>query len=206
VVDYWFAEYTPKPGDIALDVGAGIGQDTLIFAKQVGTQGQVFSFEANPVTARCLCKTVRRSGLKNVKTVAAAVFDRPGKVSIANSEAHVRNSLLEAEGGQTVDVPALTLDDFVDQHHIQVVDLLKVNIEGAERQALLGFRRNFDRVRHVAIACHDWIADLGHTERYRTLEFVREFLESQGFVLKRRADEKRPWIRDVLYGSRRGFA
>jgi FkbM family methyltransferase len=204
VVDRWFADYAPKSGDIVLDVGAGIGDETVVFAKQVGTQGRVFSFEANPSTARCLSKTIRRSGLTNVETVAAAVFDRPGKVSIADTEAHARNSLMAAGGTKTVEVPALTLDDFVEQNRIQVVDLLKMNIEGAERPALLGFRRNFDRVRHVVIDCHDWIADLGHSDGYRTLRFVREFLESRGFLVKRRAKEQQPNIEYTLYGSRRG--
>jgi len=204
VVDNWFAGYVPKPGDIVLDVGEGIGEETVVFAKQVGTQGRVFSFEANPVTARCLSKTVRRSGLKNVETVAAAVFDRPGKVSIANAEAHFRNSLLAAGGTKMVEVPALTLDDFVEQNRIQAVDLLKMNIEGAERPALLGFRRNFDRVRHVAIDCHDWIADLGYSDGYRTLEFVREFLESRGFFVKPHSNKQRLYFEYTLYGSRRG--
>jgi FkbM family methyltransferase len=204
VADFWFVGYVPKQGDIVFDVGAGIGEETVVLANQVGTQGRVFSFEANPVTARCLSKTVRRSGLKNVEVVAAAVFDRPGKISIANGEALARNSLLSAGGGPMVEVPALTLDDFVEQNRIQVVDLLKMNIEGAERQALLGFRKNFNRVRHVVISCHDWIADLGHASSFRTLEFVQQFLNEQGFSVKRRFDAKHPAARETLDGSRRG--
>jgi FkbM family methyltransferase len=204
VVDRWFAGYAPKPGEVVLDIGAGIGEETVVFAEQVGAQGRVFSFEANPATARCLSKTVERSGLKNVRAIAAAVFDRPGKVSIANVEAHARNSLLAAGGTQMVEVPALTLDDFVEENRIQTVDLLKMNIEGAERPALLGFRRNFDRVRNVVIDCHDWIADLGRSEDYRTLGFVREFLESRGFIIKRGADEKQHYSEFTVYGSRRG--
>ena len=102
-----------------------------------------------------------------------------------------------------VEVPALTLDDFVEQKRIQAVDLLKMNIEGAERPALLGFSRNFDRVKNVAIDCHDWIADLGHSDSYRTLGFVREFLESRGFFIKRHPNKPPPYVEYSLYGSRR---
>jgi FkbM family methyltransferase len=204
VVDFWFVGYVPKHGDVVFDVGAGIGEETVVLANQVGTQGRVFSFEANPVTARCLSKTVRRSRLNNVEVVAAAAFDHPGTVSIANGEALARNSVLASGGGQMVEVPALTLDNFVEQNRIQAIDLLNMNIEGAERQALLGFRRNFNRVRHVAISCHDWIADLGHSDGYRTLEFVQQFLDSHGFSVKRRLDAKHPAARETLDGSRRG--
>lgn len=203
VSDYWFVGYAPKQGDVVLDVGAGIGEDTLVFARCVGAAGRVCSFEAHPKTARCLAKTVQRSGLEQVEVIAAAVSDRPGTVAIADQEEHVRNSLFAARDQRTVEVPAITLDNFVEQRGIGRIDLLKMNIEGAERPALLGFQRNFHRVRNIAIACHDWIADLGHSEGYRTLAFVREFLASRGFVLTQRSFDERPWIRDTLTGTRK---
>ncbi|MBI5074999.1 MAG: FkbM family methyltransferase [Nitrospirae bacterium] len=202
VADYWFAGYVPGPGDVVVDVGAGIGEDTVVFAGYVGSQGRVFSFEANPGTARCLTKTVQRSGLMQVKVIAAAVSDMPGTIAIADAEAHVRNSIFINEGEQSINVDAITLDDFVESNDISRIDLLKMNIEGAERLALSGFRRRFSCVRNVAIACHDWIADLGHSDSYRTLDFVREFLRDEGFILQQRKDDNSPWIRDTLIGSR----
>lgn len=204
VLDYWCVDYVPKSGDTILDVGAGIGEDTLVFAGQVGTGGRVYSLEANPTTARCLEKSILHSGLTQVEVIAAAVSDRPGKVAIADQGAHVRNSLLVAEGQHCVEVPAIVLDDFIESRGIAQVDLLKMNIEGAEQQALEGCRRTIGRVRHVAIACHDWIAALGHSEGYRTLAYAREFLATQGFILRQRIDDQRPWIRETLLGSRKG--
>ena len=48
--------YQPKPGDTVVDVGAGMGDDTLVFSRMVGPSGRVFSFEAHPDTFRCLQK------------------------------------------------------------------------------------------------------------------------------------------------------
>jgi FkbM family methyltransferase len=203
VSDYWLTGYMPGPGDTVVDIGAGIGEDTVVFAGCVGEKGRVFSFEANPWTARCLVKTIQRSGLKQVEIIAAAVSDRPGTIKIADAEAHIRNSVFVNDGERSIEVDAITLDGFVESNGIDRIDLLKMNIEGAERLALLGFRRRFGCVRNVAIACHDWIADLGHSERYRTINFVREFLGAEGFDVYQRVNDRRPWIRDTLTGTRR---
>ena len=48
--------YQPKPGDTVVDVGAGMGDDTLVFSRMVGPSGRVFSFEAHPDNLRCLQK------------------------------------------------------------------------------------------------------------------------------------------------------
>lgn len=203
ITELWLASYLPRSGDVVLDVGAGIGDDAWVFAKYVGPSGRVFSFEANPRTARCLAKTVRQSGLENVETIAAAAADRIGRVLITDGAVSDRNSLIIRDGEHAVEVPAITLDDFVESKGINQIDLLKMNIEGAEKPALLGFQRQFGCVRNVAIACHDWIADLGYSDSFRTLAFVTEFLESQGFVVYRRTTDQRPWIRETILASRR---
>ena len=203
ITDYWLVNYKLRPGDTVLDVGAGVGDDAWVFAKYVGPNGRVFSFEANPKTARCLVKTVRRSGLENVQAFAVAVTDRSGRVMITDDMADHQNSLIIKEGHLAVEVPAITLDDFVESNGIDHIDMLKMNIEGAEKPALLGFRHEFGRVRNVAIACHDWIADLGYSDSYRTREFISQFLESEGFTVHRRTTDNRPWIRDTLLASRR---
>ena len=200
--DYWLVDNVLRPGDTVFDVGAGIGEETLVFAKYTNPNGRIFSFEANPRTVRCLAKTAQRNGLESVMIIAAAVTDHAGHVKITDNRAHIQNSILFSDNNSFIDVSAVTLDDFVESHRIDRIDLLKMNIEGAETPALLGFQRNFNCVRNVAIACHDWIADLGHSENYRTLEFVNGFLESQGFFVQRRANDPRPWIRDTLIGSR----
>ena len=80
-------------------------------------------------------------------------------------------------------------------------DVLKMNIEGAERLALPGCRRALEHTRHVCIAAHDFRADRGEKEWYRTGHFVRQALTEAGFHVTPR-DDARPWARDHIHGVR----
>jgi hypothetical protein len=68
----------------------------------------------------------------------------------------------------------------------------KMNIEGAERFALLGAESFMRRADQVCVACHD----LGHGEQFRTRAFVERFLIEHGFKLASRSDDPRDYVRD----------
>jgi hypothetical protein len=72
-------------------------------------------------------------------------------------------------------VPALDLDTFVEDNRIQSIDLLKMNIEGAEELAILGMSKSAHRIKNIAIACHDFRGDLPGTKRP-----VIDFLQRMG--------------------------
>jgi hypothetical protein len=56
-------------------------------------------------------------------------------------------------------------------------------------------------VRHVCIACHDFRADRGEGEQYRSRDHVVDFLRAQGLALSFRRDDARPSVRDYVYGA-----
>lgn len=92
--DIWEFAYAPKPGDIVVDVGAGIGTETVPFAKAVGPTGRVVAIEAHPRTCEALRRTVARSGLTNVTVVHAAIADREGELRITVSDFHIGNTVV----------------------------------------------------------------------------------------------------------------
>lgn len=199
--DIWTFDYTPKPGDVVIDIGAGIGTESVVFARQVGPSGRVIAVEAHPATCEALRRTMTRSGLDNVKVVNVAIADHEGELLISdNADAHIGNSMLGVSKG--VSVRATTLDTLVRDLDIDRIDYLKMNIEGAEGPAMKGAGRTIGAVRHVAIACHDFIADEGGSEETRTLALVRRFLKERGFVTRERPDDPRVWVRDQVYGRR----
>lgn len=203
VLDYWCQFYRPQAGDIIVDVGAGIGEDAVVFGKLVGPSGRVIAVEAHPGTFAALQATVRATGLDNVLPLQRAIADRSGTLRIGNSEDHLGNSVISgnAEG---VSVQAQSLDELGAELALPRIDLLKMNIEGAERLAVKGMKAIAPSVRQVAISCHDFIADRGGGNEFRTLHEVRQTLEDLGFTVRRRDHAPNDWTRDTLFGSRSG--
>lgn len=201
VLDNWAWDYMPSAGDTIIDVGAGVGEEAVVFSRLVGPTGRVVSIEAHPGTFRCLEATVALSNLSNVTAVQCAVADKNGELSISTGENHLMNTVVGSQGDVTV--PARALHSLLDELGIGEVSLLKMNIEGAERLALQGAARVSGRVQHAAISCHDFVADhFGGGEQYRTREQVRTLLESFGFDVRSRPDAADSWVRDYLYASR----
>lgn len=200
-LDHWAYGYRPRPGDVIVDVGAGIGEEVIPFSRLVGPGGRVIAIEAHPGTFDCLRETIRRSGLGNVELVSCAVTAKDGTLAISNDVDHLGNSVIGVSGG--VEVPARSLDSLAAELGLERIDLLKMNIEGAEKPALEGMGEMIGRVRHIAISCHDFLAERGGPEAMRTREAVAAFLRGHGFELERRLDDPRPWVPDYLYGARR---
>lgn len=129
------------PGMTVLDLGANVGQYTLIAARRVGSQGRVHAFEPTPHVAAKLRRNIALNGLANVVINEAAVSDQSGETTLYFEEDAGENSIL-SNGVSTpsVKVPTVTLDEHVCRHGLTRVDVMKVDIEGAELMALRGGR------------------------------------------------------------------
>lgn len=202
--DFWFHAYRPGQGDTVVDIGAGFGNDAVAFSHAVGETGRVLAIEAHPEAARKLEKTVKWSKLANVTALAIAVGDKNGTVHISGAYDDVSNSILEdtAQGDDGFDVPLRRLDDVLRANGIETVSALKMNIEGAETDALRGMQQYLTKTQTAVIACHDFRADAGESEYFRTKDAVSELLKDAGFELSHRPDDPRPYVRDMIYATR----
>ena len=202
--DYWFQTIRPAADGTIIDVGAGSGTDMAAFCKAVGPRGKILAIEAHPDTFLALRKTCEHNQLENVICVHAAVLDRPGTVFIEDSPDHETNRVETSPGkaGYGISVPATTVDDLCSLHAIDRVDLLKMNIEGAERLAIHGMKRTIDRTRCAVIACHDFRAERGELGGFSTKDDVVAFLVEHGFEAHVRKDDPRPFVRDHVHATR----
>ncbi|MCW2808703.1 MAG: hypothetical protein JWQ93_2658 [Marmoricola sp.] len=198
--DVFLRDHEISSGDVVLDVGAGIGTETLPFARMVGDHGRVVAVEAHPDTFTVLERVCELNQLHNVDLVQAAVMDTTEPVTMSNlpPELNYENKV----GGEGVTVPARTLDELILDFDLSRVDFLKMNIEGAELAALRGASGCLDRVGAAAIGCHDFLADETGDESYRTKDQVRALLLNAGFSVATRDDDPRPWAADYLFASR----
>ena len=202
--ELWYHVYKPAAGDTIIDVGAGVGSDTIAFSKSVGDSGRVIAIEAHPGTFVCLQKTCEWNRLRNVTPLQLALMDRSRTVYIDDADSHVSNAVSEVrvEKQIAVGILAMSLDEVCERHAVSRIDLLKMNIEGAERFAIGGMERSLPKVRHVCIACHDFIAGSADDHPMRTLKLITAFLRDSGFQVVDRKDDPRPHVRDHIHGFR----
>jgi FkbM family methyltransferase len=123
-----------------VDLGANIGYYSVIASKLVGTSGRVFAFEAHPLVFDYLRRNLEINDCDNVVAVERAASD------LVASSPFVLNGL---EGGfltrsvtneDHVVVQTTTLDAFFAEQAWPSVDLVKIDIEGAETAALTGMK------------------------------------------------------------------
>ena len=198
--DLLFQEYTPRLGDTVIDVGAGVGVDANRLSRCVGSTGRVFLIEAHPVTFESLSGLCKEQELTNVTPVNVAVSDAGGIVRVTDEDNHTLNRMTTNDEG--LQVPAVTLDQFISERGITRVDFLMMNIEGGEVCVLRGMRRSAPRVANLMVGCHDFLAPRRGVS-CRTKDDVRNLLLGYGFSVTRRwRGDLRPWARDYLYARR----
>jgi FkbM family methyltransferase len=140
---------TLKPGMTVIDVGAHIGYYALLFAKCVGPSGRVVAFEPLPVNFELLKKNIQLNGLTYVETFSQAVFSRNEEIilTVPDDLPHSGDaSVYPARGTKQFRVPAIALDAFCDSAGFRP-DILKLDVEGAEYDVLIGAERTIDRYR-----------------------------------------------------------
>lgn len=190
-------DYTPKDGDVILDIGAGTGTEAVRLSRLVGPTGHVIAVEAHPAAFAVLAKVSAANRIHNITIVEAAVADSAGTLRITDNDEVGSNTLY---GNGAIEVRATTIDEVVAEQHIERVDFLKMNIEGAERLAIQGMNHAVATVDRMAISCHDFLG----TEWGATRSVVYRWLIDQGFQVRSRPDDPRPWCQDYLYASRPG--
>lgn len=146
-----------RPGGTVVDAGANVGQYTLLAASGVGPTGAVHSFEPVPATFARLDRHFRRNGRDRVTANRAALWHEPGEVILRLPAGETGNDgsyTVGATGpdGPAVTAPAVRFDDYAAEHRIGRVDLVKLDIEGAEWPALRGMPRTLARDRPLILA------------------------------------------------------
>lgn len=204
-LDFFCWRYTPGPGDLVVDLGAGIGTEILTWSSLVGPTGLVIAYEAHPATFDRLERLVATNGLTNAVVLRReAIADRTGTVWISDGTDSLENTIIDA--ADAWESQSVTLDDAYRQLPRDRIDFMKVNIEGAERFLISHGANALANTRHIAVSCHDFVADRDGTESMRTRAVVEQGLRDLGFDVRSRADDRRPWIPDYLYGTNTAFA
>lgn len=202
VVDIWCYDYTPQNGDTVIDIGAGIGDDVVVFSRLVGKEGRVIALEAHPRTFRCLLKTISANNLENVTALNYAAADREGEVGMSDEDNYLVNGIVD--GTSVLKVRAHTVDYILSEIGVRHADLVKINIEGAETSALHGMNQILHSLPHIVVSCHDFIADNhGGDPILRTYGDVNHILKCAGYTMREPRKDSREEVVYNVYGEKK---
>jgi len=138
--------YAIKEGDVVVDAGAFLGHFTVYAAVRVGGAGKVVCFEPDPYVFRLLLRNIKLNGLRNVIAVNKGLWSNEGECLF---ESRGNASSLDVDGRKrnflTRTVKVTSVDKELERLKLSRVDLIKMDIEGAEIEAVAGCREVMGR-------------------------------------------------------------
>ena len=152
--DYFDLDVMRRPfGELILaDLGAYIGDTVASFVKMFPNYRKIYSYEITPVTFEQLKNNLQ--GIRDLELRQKGVSGEAGRMYVEEDIEHAGNSL-KASG--TVPVEVVTLDEDISEP----IDIIKMDIEGAEKDALLGARNHIEKEKpQLMISAYHLPADL----------------------------------------------
>lgn len=175
-----------KPGDCFIDLGAHEGLYSVIASKLVTERGKVIAVEPQARCQKIIKRNITLNYCKNVTVIQTAVRARKGKtlLYLAPESVSWSSSTLQATRYPWLRerVTAMPLSDIFRQENVSRCNLLKIDIEGDEREVILSSQELFKNhiIRAIAISMHPRLL----AKRGFAIKDIEDFLTTCGYVEK----------------------
>jgi len=134
----YLKNYQLQKGDIVVDAGAYVGDFALYAAQIIGKDGQIFAFEPDPENYKRLLNNIKLNGLNNIIPINKGLWSKnmmlPLEINLISSTFFFSP---DKKNSHTL-VPVSSLDDELEERGIRKVDFIKMDVEGAEIEAVKG--------------------------------------------------------------------
>jgi FkbM family methyltransferase len=170
--------------DVFYDIGANIGFFSLIAARRVGPNGRVYAFEPVPENAAAISRSARLNGFEAVDVFNVAVGSANGRTELMLAR-HIGGATLASVGPPpdlrgTIDVEIVTVDRLIAQRGLRPPTLVKVDVEGAELDALKGMAETLRTHRPTVLYEVD---DASRSGLLRKAASLAAFWDAAGYAL-----------------------
>ena len=150
-------------GDTVLELGCSIGYFTMLFSKLVGSEGSVIGYEVDPKRYEVLKRNVQRNNCNNIQIYNLAASDKSTNFTISSGDKQ-----FEAESVK------------LDNHLNESIDVVKIDIEGAELNALDGMSKTITKNRPTII-CE---VHPNHLKNYgQSVTSLQEFINTHNYSI-----------------------
>ncbi len=175
--------FRPKKGDIVIDVGAFVGLYSLYAATLVKPNGVVIAVEPNPINRAYLSENIELNEEK-IRIDHAAMgsfkgivrFEIDENMPTSTSKLFINNA---RSLKKTIKCDIDTLDNLLTSLHFEHVDLVKIDVEGAELDVLQGAIKSMQNriIKKFIVEIHTWIIN-------RDLKNIISLLESNNYIIE----------------------
>jgi FkbM family methyltransferase len=177
--------FNPLAGETIVDVGAHIGNYTLIGAKRIGPRGKAISIEADPDNFYILKKNIKLNHFENVSLLNCAVYSEKSQIKLYTfkdqSEFSIYNTLIatRATPRKYILVQSETLDNILKKKGIDLTKIswIKIDVEGAELEVLKGATDTLTKSRNISLL----IEVHNISDGISLYQPVKQFLKMHGF-------------------------
>ena len=172
-----------RPGDTVIDGGAHIGLYSVLAHRAMEGKGRVIAVEPNEHTAEHLQANLEENGVEQARIVRAALWKTVGSVGFVDDEKEGRTAYARValDGEARVKVRAVTLDKLVEESGSGEVAFVKIDVEGAEPEALAGLKDA--AAKRVAPLLMVEMAEHNLLRRGFTTRKLAAQIESMGYAL-----------------------
>ncbi len=165
--------YNLKPGDIVVDAGAYPGDYAVFASRKVGKNGKIICFEPDENNRKILRKNLEHERNNNFIIISKGLWDKNTKLTFKSLDG-LHSTLFSNNGKSEIEV--VRLDDELKGLGINKVDVIKMDIEGAEIEAIQGAVRTLkNNDTKVMIASYHIV------NGKKTAHFLENFLSSLGY-------------------------
>ena len=151
-----FLERTLKPDYVCFDVGAQIGYLSLVMANAAQRRTRVVAFEPEELNTQRFASNMALNNITNVELVKKAVSNTSGvlKLYLSNDNNAGTHSTIANDpnvGTAFEEVAAVALDEIVEQLKLGRLDMIKIDVEGAELEVIQGAKNVLSKFRPTCI-------------------------------------------------------
>lgn len=177
-----------KEGDTFVDLGANEGYFTVISGKIVGIKGKIIAIEPQTRLQDIINKNIELNKLSNVQLVQTVISDKNGqeKINLSPNMNTGSSGVLKKQRYLVPEeiVNSMTLETLVSKLELKKIDLIKIDIEGSEYEAILGSKKLLEShiIKNIALELHPEFL------KKRNLEIndILHFLDETGYKVNKK--------------------
>lgn len=189
----YFKKYFPQENDVVIDFGFGLGHEYAWLNSKVGNI-KVIGVEIQPIIYELACNSFGKQ--ENFIFDNRVLSNDIQQILISSSSNYTKVGAIDSG---YIPIYAVKPEKFLEGRKVQKINLLKMNIEGAEIN-ILPLVLDSMQVERVIVSAHDFRADRGEGENYRTRDIVISILNERNFVCE--SIDSRGKLKDWIYAEK----